>query len=100
MIFIVEPSSPVLIAIVGTSPLCGLNVSQYVGNKQKSTSSGLVRQSQKLDAVIDGNFSENQDSTSIFSKVNRDKLSNGSSEYLYMHCRMNFSADPVQTQTP
>ena len=39
---VVGPSSPVLVGIVGTSPPCGLNVIQEVGNKRQSTSPGLV----------------------------------------------------------
>ena len=62
---IVETSSPVLVGIVGPSPSCGLNVIQEVGNKQQSTSPGLVRQSQKLDAVVDGRLSDDPDLTSI-----------------------------------
>ena len=40
---IVKPSSPVLIGMIGTAPPCGLNLSQEVGDKRKSTPSGLVR---------------------------------------------------------
>ena len=53
-ISVIELTSPVMIGIVGTSPPCSLNVIQQISNKQQSTSSGLVRQTQKLDAVVDG----------------------------------------------
>ena len=43
---VVEPSSTFLIGIVGTSPFCGLNVSQEVGKKRQSTFPGLVVKSQ------------------------------------------------------
>ena len=43
----VEPSSPVIIVIVGTFPPWRLNVSQEVEDKHQSTSLGLVRQYQK-----------------------------------------------------
>ena len=58
---IIEPSSPVLIGIVETSSSCGLNVSQEVGNKRQYNSPGLVRQSPKLDSVVDGRLSNDQD---------------------------------------
>ena len=38
------------------------------------------------------------DSPSIFSKVIGHKLSDGSRDYLYLCCRMNFTADVVQNQ--
>ena len=38
----VEPPSPVLIVIFGTSPPCGLNVIHQVATKRESTSTGLV----------------------------------------------------------
>ena len=93
---IIEPYSPVLIGIFGISPPCGLNASQEVGNKWQSTSPGLVRQSRKLDAVVDGEFPNNINLTSIFSKVIGDKISDGSNGDLYMQCMMKFTADPVQ----
>ena len=75
---IIEPYSPVLIGIIGISSPCGLKVIQEVSNKRQSTSPGLARQYQKLDAVLDGKFSEHQYLTSILSKVISDKLSGGS----------------------
>ena len=45
-----------MIGTVGNSPPCGINMSYDVGNKWQSTSPGLVRQSQKLDAVFDKKF--------------------------------------------
>ena len=92
---IVEISSPVLIGIIGTDPPCGLNLIQEVGDIQKSTPPDLVRQSQKLDAVVDGKFPNNCNSTSIFSKVIGDKLSDGFSPYLYTRFMMNLTTDPV-----
>ena len=73
---------------------------QEVGNKRKFTSPGLVRKYQKLNAVVERIFSDDINSTSIFSKVIGDKLFDSSSGDLYTRCRMNFLADPVQTQTP
>ena len=99
-ICIVEMFSPVLIEIIGTDPPCGLNLIQEVGNIRKYTSPGLVRQSSKLDAGVDRKFSDDCNSTSIFSKVIGDKLSDGSRRDLYAHKSMNLAEDPVQTQTP
>ena len=75
-ISIVENSSPDLIIIIGTDPPCGLNLSQEVGDIRQSNSPGLVRKSQKLDAVIDGKFPDNIDLTSIFSKLIGEKIYN------------------------
>ena len=97
---IIEPPSPVLIGIIGTAPPCDLNVRQEVGDKWQSTSPGLVRQSQELDTIVDGKLPDNINLMSIFRKVIIDKLSRGSSRYLYKRCRTNFAADPVQIQTP
>ena len=59
----------------------------------------MVRKYQKLNAVVERIFSDDINSTSIFSKVIGDKLFDSSSGDLYTRCRMNFLADPVQTQT-
>ena len=99
-IIIFEPPSPVLIGIFANYPPCGLNASQKVANKRKSTSPELVRHTQKLDAVVDGKLPDDLDSASIFSKVIGHILSDGSSGNLYSHCRTNFAAGPVQTQRP
>ena len=54
----------------------------------------------KLDADVDGNFSNNYDATSNFRELLCDKLSDYYSRYLYMRCRMNLMADTVQILTP
>ena len=100
VVIIVELSFPVLIGIVVTSPPWVINVSQDFGNKWRSTSPGLVGQSQKFYAVVDRKLPNNLNSTSIFSKVIGNKLSDGSRGDLYTRFRMNFAADPVQTQIP
>ena len=100
VIGIVETSSPDLIWIIGTASTCGINLSQEVGNIRKSTSPDLVRQCLKLDATVDRKFSNNPDSTSIFSKLIGDKLSDGSSQGLYTRCRMNLMAYCIQILTP
>ena len=93
-----EPSSLVLIGTFGTSPSCGLNVSQEVGNKQQSTPPGLVRKSQKMDTDVNIKLRNDLDSTSIFSKLIGHKLSDSSSGNLYTRCMMNFTADLVQSR--
>ena len=86
---VVEPPSPIF-----------LHVSQEVGNKRKSTSLGLVRNSQKLDAVVDRKLTDDINLTSILSKFVGHKLSNGSRGDIYTRCRMNFGADPFYTHSP
>ena len=79
---IVEPSSPVLIGIVGTFPPYGINLILGVRDKHQSTSPGLVRKYQKLDPVVDRKLSNDRDLTSTFSKVIGDKISDSSSRNL------------------
>ena len=97
---IFEMYSPDLIVMIETYPTCGINLIQEVGYLRQSNSPGLVRKSQKLDAAVDINFPDNCYLKSIFSKLISDKLSNGSSWDLYMRCRMNRTADTIQTHTP
>ena len=92
--------SPVMIGIVSTYPPCGLNGILQVAKERKSTSPGLGGNTQKLDAVIDGNFPNDLDPASIFSKIMGHKISDGSSDDLYSRCKMNFAGDVVQTQAP
>ena len=92
--------SPVLIGIVANFPPCGLNRSLQVSNKQQSASPALVSNTQKIDAVVDGKLPNDLDYESISSKVIGYKLSNSSIDELYLRCKMNFSGDLVQTQTP
>ena len=87
-----------MIGGVGTSPPCGLNRSLQVANKQQSTSPHHGQQHPKLDAVVDGKLPDDLDSASIFSKVIGHKISDGSSNDLYLRCRMNYTTDAVQTQ--
>ena len=59
---IVELSPPIMIGIIGTTPPYGINLIQEVSDKWQYNSPGLVRQSQELDAVVDGKFPNNLDS--------------------------------------
>ena len=99
-ISIIEKSSLTLIGTIGTNPPCGRNLSQEVGNIRQLTFQGLVKNSQKLDAVVDRKFSNNRDLTSIFLKVISEKLSYCYRQDIYTRFRMNTTVDPVQTQTP
>ena len=92
---IIEPPSPVLIVIFGTSPPCALNVIQQVSNKRQSNSPDLVGKTQELGAVVDRNFPNDIDYASIFSKVIGQKLSHSSRDDIYTHCRVNFAADRI-----
>ena len=74
--------SPVLIGIVTTYPPCGLRGGLQIAKKQQFTSPVLGRNTQKLDAVVDGNFPNDLDCVSMFSKVIGHKLSKGSSDDL------------------
>ena len=69
-------------------------MSLQVANKRKSTSSGLGRNTQKLDAVVDGKLPDDLNSTSIL------KLSDGSRDDIYSRCRIKFANYTVQTQDP
>ena len=89
-----------MILMVTTLPPCVLDASQQVTNKEHSTTLGLIRQIQKLDACVDEIFPNDIDSASIFRKIIGHKLFDNSISDLYMRCRMNFKADPVETQTP
>ena len=60
----------------------------------------MIRNAQKLDAVVDGKFPDDQDCAPVFSKVVGHKLSHGSSNKVYLRCRMNFSSNIVKTKAP
>ena len=95
------------VLIGANDPLCvepdppfGLNMIPGFGDIQQSTFLDLVRQYQKLNANVDGKFSDNWDVTSIFSDILGDNLSKDFSWDLYTRCRMNLTAYPVQILTP
>ena len=90
--------SIVLIGIVATYSPCGLSGILKVLNKWQSMSPGLGGNTPKLDAAVDRKLPDDLDYASIYSKVIGHKLSDGSSDDLYLRCRMNFAGDVVQTQ--
>ena len=63
-------------------------------------SPAVVGNTQKLDVVVDGKFPDDLDSASILSKEIGHKLSDSSSDDLYLLCRMNLASDVVQTEVP
>ena len=60
----------------------------------------MVRNTQKLDAVVDGKLPDDLDSASISSRLIGHKLYDGSIDDLYLRCRMNFANYTFQTQDP
>ena len=92
--------SPAFIEIIETtSPPYGLNASQEIGNKRKSTSQDR-RNFNKLDTSIDGKFTDNLVAPPILTEVNSEKLSHSSSQDLYTLCRTNLAADTVNIPAP
>ena len=89
-----------MIVIVDTYPPCGLDTSLQVENKRQSTSTALVGNTQKLDAVVDINLLNDMDYASIFGELIGHKLSGSSSNDLNLRCRIKFVGQVVQTQTP
>ena len=92
--------TPFIFVSVTTSPPCGLSGSLQVAKKYQYTSPGLGGNTQKLDAIVDGNLPNDMDYAPIFSKVISHKLSDGSRNDLYLRFRMNPVNDHVQTQSP
>ena len=56
---------------------CGISGSLAVLNKRQSTYPIISSNTQNFDASVDGNFADDGDSTSIFSKVIGRELSHG-----------------------
>ena len=94
----VPPS--VLIGIPTIYPACETSGRSQVGKKRQSTSPDEVRNAQKLDTTVDRKFPNDQDYASIFRRVIGHELSQGSSDYLYLSCLMNFSSNIVQSEAP
>ena len=63
-------------------------------NIQKSATPDLIK-SNKLDTSIDVKFPNNLVVPPIFTEVICDKLYNSFIQDLYMPCRMNLAADPI-----
>ena len=89
-----------MIGCPNISPPCGLSRSLQFGKKQQFTSLDEVRNTQNLDTFVDGKLPNDQDYASVFSMVIGSKLLHVSIKDLYLHCRMNFSSNVVQTKAP
>ena len=53
-----------------------------------------------MDASIYGNFSNNPVAPPVLTQVFSDKISDGSSRDLYVHCGVNLVSDPVNPVAP
>ena len=91
---------PVMIGLPTISPECGLIRSLQVGRKLQITYPEKLSNAQTLNNVVDGQLPDDQYSASNFSKIIGSELSHGSSDDLYLRCRMNFLSNFVQTLVP
>ena len=73
---------------------------QEIFSPHRSTSYLEVGNSQVFNTSINGNSAEDGDSTPIFSKVTRRKLSHNSSIDIYSRCRVNFTSNAIRTEIP
>ena len=94
-----DPGLPFGIIDTTTAPICGLKVSPKIYNIQQLATPDL-RNSDKLDATVDGNLPNNLIEPIILTDLLSDKLSNSSIQYLYMHSRMNLAADTFNIPAP
>ena len=81
-----------------TAPPYGLNVIPEIGNIRQSATPDL-RDSDKLDTSIDGNFTNNLVAPPIVTDVISDKLFNSSRQDLYARVGMNLEEYPVNPVT-
>ena len=70
-----------------------------IGNKRKSASPN-IRKSDKLDASIDGKFTNISVAPPIFTELFRDKLSNSSRRDIYARVGVHLKTCPVNPVTP
>ena len=82
-----------------TAPTYSLNVIPEIGNIRQSATPDL-RDSDKLDTSIDGNFTNNLVAPPILTDVTSEKFSNSSSQDLYARVEMYLTEDPVNSVTP
>ena len=89
---------------IGTSdttavPPCVLKVSLKIDNIRQSATPDF-RDSNKLDAAIDGNLPNNLVAPPIFTDILSEKLSYSSRRDVYMRCWINLAADSVSISAP
>ena len=70
-----------------------------IGNIRQSATPNLIN-SGKLDAAIDGKFTNNPDAPPIFTELFSDKLSNSSFQDIYARVWMHLATDPISPVTP
>ena len=91
---------PVMIEGIRVSPYSGRGERLQVFNKQQSTFSGKIGDTQKFDTSVDIKLAYNGDYTSIFSKVIGCELSHSSSANLYFCCWVYFTSNAAGTEAP
>ena len=89
---------PIGISGTSTFPLAGYIWSPWIRNKRQSASPTIIK-SNKLDAAIDGKFTNNPVALPIFTKVFSDKLSNNYIPGLYARVGMHLAKDPANPVT-
>ena len=82
------------------SPACAIIGRLDVLNKWQSTSPSVSRNTQTFDASVDGNLSNDRDSTSVFSKAIGSELFDSLSAKIYLRCQMDFTSNAVRTEVP
>ena len=78
----------------------GNSGSQDILKKRQSTSPSVRRNDQNVDASVDGNLVDDRDSTSIFRKLMGRELYNSLSADIYLHYRVEFTSNAIQTKAP
>ena len=86
----------------------GIKVSSTMGhsgileflNRRQYTSPSVSRNTQKFDALVHDNLANERDSTSIFSKLLGQELSDILSADIYLRCWMDFTSNAVGTEAP
>ena len=90
---------PIGISGTSTAPLaCDLWIPE-IWNKRQPASPNL-RNSDKLDAAVDGNFTNNPVSPPIFTEVFCDKVSDSYIWNIYARCGMHLATDTANPVTP
>ena len=89
----------VLIGFIDVSPASGHSGILWVFNKQQSTVSDEIKDTQKLDTSVDRNLAYDGDYASILRKVIGREISHSSSSDLYLCCQVNFLINAEDQQT-
>ena len=95
-----QANYPLMIGGIGVSLTREHSGSLVVLNKRQSTVSEKIGNTQKFDISVDGKLANDEDSTSIFSKVIGREISHSSSTDLYFRYWMDFASDVIRTEAP